>query len=534
MKRFFTTFAAVGILLVYLVGCGTKDLNKGLAKQQDVDELIMAIGSEPDGGFDPCTGWGRYGNPLFQSTLIDTDANMDIILDLATEYNTSDDGLSWIFKLRDDAKFTDGKQVTAIDVVFTFETAKASGSIVDLTNLLSIEALDNLTVQFNLKKPDSSFIYTIVATGIVPEHLYNTNYGENPIGSGPFILAQWDKGQQIIMTANEDYYGHIPEIKKITILFMEEDAALAAAKAGHLDVAITAPNLASQEVKDMTLQSIKTIDNRGLTLPYVQDEGKTDANGNKIGNNVTSDIAIRRALSYGINRQSLVSDVINGYGRPAYTECDGMPWANEAAIVEYDLQKAKGILDQAGWIDVDNNGIREKDGIQAEFNLLYSSNDSTRQALATAVAIQAKELGIKITTEGTSWDVIDERMFSEAVLMGWGAQNPTETYLLYHSDNMGRDYYNPEYFSNSTVDEYIDNAMSCTDIKESMEYWKKAQWDGKTGLATQGECPWVWLVNVDHLYYVREGLDIGEQKIHPHGHAWPLVANLKYWKWEHN
>jgi len=115
--------------------------------------------------------------------------------------------------------------------------------------------------------------------------------------------------------------------------------------------------------------------------------------------------------------------------------------------------------------------------------------------------------------------------------MGWGAQSPIETYLLYHSDNMGKDYYNPEYFSNNVVDSYIDKAMSTSDVNESMEYWKKAQWDGETGLSTEGECPWIWLVNVDHLYYIREGLDIGTQKIHPHGHAWPLVSNLRDWKW---
>lgn len=514
------------IIILTLSGCGVNKL-----ESNEENELIMAIGSEPEEGFDPCNGWGRYGSPLFQSTLIDTDHNMDIVYDLATEYAISNDGIIWTFKLRDDAYFTDGEKVKAEDVVFTFETAKNSGSIVDLTNMESISSISDTEVEFKLKKPDSSFVYTIAATGIVPKHVYGPNYGDNPMGSGPFILVQWDKGQQIIMKANEDYYGKVPEIKKITILFMEEDTAFAAAKSGQLDVAITNANLAGKEINGMDLIAIKTIDNRGLTLPYLKDEGKTDENGNKIGNNVTSDISIRRALSYGIDREKLVNDVINGYGRPAYTECDGMPWANSEAIVEYNLNKAKTILEEAGWIDSDRDGVREKEGVKAEFNLLYSSSDSTRQALAMAVALQAEELGIKINVEGTSWDIISKRMYSEAVLMGWGAQNPNETYLLYHSDNMGKDYYNPEYFSNDTVDRYIDSAMSTLDINESMEYWKKVQWDGQTGLSTRGECPWVWLVNVDHLYYIREGLDIGTQKIHPHGHAWPLVANLKHWKW---
>ncbi|HHV38307.1 MAG TPA: ABC transporter substrate-binding protein [Tepidimicrobium sp.] len=516
----------VSVLIIALVGCGKNEAINDKLK----DELVIAIGDEPEEGFDPVMGWGRYGNPLFQSTLIDMDHNMDIVYDLATEYNISDDGLIWTFKLRDDAYFTDGEKLTAEDVIFTFEEAKTSGSIVDLTNMESVSLIDEETIQFKLKKPDLAFIYTVAATGIVPKHAYGPDYGENPIGSGPFKLIQWDKGQQVIMEANEEYYDDVPEIKKVTMLFMEEDAILAAAKAGQLDVAMTTPGLADQDIGGMNLVNLKTIDNRGITLPYVRDEGKVDEGGNKIGNNVTADIAIRRALSYGIDRNKLVEDVLNGYGRPAYTECDGMPWANEEAIVEYDLEKAKDILDKANWVD-NGDGIREKDGLKAEFNLIYPASDSTRQALATAVALQAEDLGIKINVEGTSWDVIGENMYSDAVLMGWGAQNPIETYLLYHSDNMGRDYYNPEYFSSSTVDEHIDNAMAARDIDESMEHWKKVQWDGKTGVSTQGEAPWTWLVNVDHVYYIREGLDIGKQRIHPHGHSWPLVSNLKDWKW---
>lgn len=531
-KKYFHALVSIVLFSLVLVGCAKDEnvlLNKG---QGEKDSLVMAIGSEPGSGFDPCTGWGRYGNPLFQSTLIDTDENMEIVYDLAKDYEISNDGLRWKFIIRDDAYFTDGERVTANDVAFTFGTAKSSGSIVDLTNMKEVIAIYENTVEFLLEKPDTSFIYTVAATGIVPKHAYGDDYGDNPIGSGPFVLIQWDKGQQIIMTANEDYYGKVPEIKKVTILFMDEDAAFAAAKAGEIDVAMTNPNFADQEISGMKLITLESIDNRGLTLPYLKDEGKTDASGNRIGNNVTSDIAVRRALSYGINRDSIVSDVINGYGRPAFTECDGMPWSNEEAIVEFDLQKAKNILDEAGWIDTNNDGIREKDGAKAEFNLLYSSSDITRQSLATAFSLQAEGLGIKITTEGTSWDVIDRRMFSEAVLMGWGAQNPMETYLLYHSDNMSKDYYNPEYFSNTTVDEYIDKAMGANDLSKSMEFWKKAQWDGTTGISTKGECAWIWLVNLDHLYYLREGLNIGEQKIHPHGHAWPVISNLKDWTWD--
>lgn len=313
---------------------------------------------------------------------------------------------------------------------------------------------------------------------------------------------------------------------------MTEDAAFAAAKAGQLDVAVTTAGFAQNEIDGMKIANLQSIDNRGLTLPVVPDKGETTDTGAKIGNNVTSDIAIRRALSYGIDRNMLVENVLNGFGSPAYSECDGMPWGSDEAAVQYDFDKALKILEDSGWIDTDNDGIREKNGLKAEFKLLYNADDSVRQTLSIAVSQEAEKLGIKIVTEGTSWDIIDKEMYSNAVLMGWGAQNPLETYLLYHSDNVAKDYYNPENYTSEITDKYINEAMAEADSDKANELWKKVQWDGETGVSTEGECPWVWLVNVDHLYYVREGLNIGEQKIHPHGHAWPIVSNLREWKWE--
>ena len=531
MKKYknFMCIALISVILP-LTACGNKDSLSEIPQNQSKDLLTMAVGSEPDEGFDPILGWGRYGSPLIQSTLVETNVDMEIVGDLAKDYSISEDGITWIFNLRDDAKFTDGEKVSAQDVVFTYEKAKTSNSIVDLTVMESITALNESTVEIELVHPDSAFIYSIAKTGIVPEHAYNESYGDNPIGSGPFKFVQWDKGQQLILEANQDYYGHVPEIKKVVILFMSEDAAVVAAKAGQLDVAMTVPSLLI-EIDGMNIYSAETIDNRGITLPVVPDEGKTTKEGYLIGNDVTSDIAIRKALSYGLDREKMVEDVLNGHGVPAYTEADRMPWFNEAAVVEYDLDNAKQMLTSAGWMDRDNDGIREKEGLKAEFNLIYSAGDSIRQGLAMSVSQQAKELGISINVEGMGWDEIDKRMFRDSVLMGWGDQTPMEGYLLYHSTNKGIDYYNPENYGNETVDKYMEEALSSTNIEYSNELWKKAQWDGSTGTSTLGDAPWVWLLNVDHLYYMRDGLEIGEQKVHPHGHAWPLVSNLREWKW---
>ncbi|MEG0754719.1 MAG: ABC transporter substrate-binding protein, partial [Angelakisella sp.] len=229
----------------------------------------------------------------------------------------------------------------------------------------------------------------------------------------------------------------------------------------------------------------------------------------------------------------IIDEALNGFGGPAYSECDSLPWWNPENVIETDTAYATEQLESAGWLDSDGDGIREKNGLKAEFNLMYFAGDSMRQAVAMSVTNQAKEkLGISIHVEGVSANDTVARMFSEPMIMGWGSDSPMTSYMLFHSSNMGKtDFYNPEFFTSQVVDEYLTKAMTSKSIEESLSWWKKAQWDGTTGTSMKGEAPWAFYVNMPHLYYVREGLNIGNQRIHAHGAAWPLVANLAEWTW---
>ena len=228
-KKFFGLIVLVTFAIsIILAGCSTSNSsqNNDQNKEKPKDELVLAFGSEPETGFDPTTGWGRYGSPLFQSTLLKRDDKLNIVNDLATSYEVNEDGKVWKVKLRDDAKFSDGEPLTAEDVKFTFETAANSGSVIDLNGLENVEAVDNTTVKFTLKEAQSTFVNNLVATGIVPKHAYGENYAENPVGSGPFQLVQWDKGQQMIVKENPEYYGKKPYFKKVTFVFLNEDLLL--------------------------------------------------------------------------------------------------------------------------------------------------------------------------------------------------------------------------------------------------------------------------------------------------------------------
>lgn len=529
MKKIIILLAVTFSLL--LTGCA-KSENDANEKAAAKEELILAVGNEPETGFDPALGWGQYGSPLFQSTLLKRDQDLKITYDAATSYTVSDDGKIWTVKLRDDVVFSDGKPLTAEDVQFTFETAKTSGSVLDLTILEKVVVKDSTTVEFYLGNANSTFIHSLLTLGIIPKHSYNDKYTENPVGSGPYQLVQWDKGQQIIIESNPNYYGKKPTFKKITFLFLNEDAAFAAAKAGQVDMAYIPASFSNNKVTGMRLEAVQSVDNRGIMFPYVPSGGKTK-NGHGIGNDVTADLAIRKAINVAIDRQALVDGVLEGHGTPGYSAADGLPWSNEETkIKDGDLKSAKEILAKANWKDENGDGILEKDGLRAEFDLLYPASDITRQSLAISVADMMSPLGIKINVEGKSWDEIETLMHSNAVIMGWGSHDPLEIYNLFSGKMAGIDYYNSGFYSNPKVDEYLDKALVSKTEEEAIEYWKKAQWDGETGFSAKGDAPWAWLVNIDHLYLVSENLNIGEQKIEPHAHGWPITDNLVDWKWD--
>ena len=260
---------AVSMISTTVSAAENEDASETVSEQgtTEKDEVVvtMPTTSEPASGFDPAYGWGageHVHEPLIQSTLTVTTADLQIANDLATEYSVSDDGLTWTVKIRDDVKFTDGEPLTASDVAFTYNNCKEKSTVNDFTMLEEAVAVDDTTVEFHMTRPFSIWPYTMATVGIVPEHAYDENYGQNPIGSGRYIMKQWDKGQQVIFEANPDYYGEEPKIKRLTVLFMEEDAALIAAMAGQVDVAHTAASYSEEVLDGYNLVSVQSVDNR--------------------------------------------------------------------------------------------------------------------------------------------------------------------------------------------------------------------------------------------------------------------------------
>ena len=175
--------------------------------------------------------------------------------------------------------FTDGEPLTAADVAFTYNTVKASSSVNDFTMLDYAEATDDTTVVFHMTRAFSIWPYTMAVVGIVPEHAYDSaTYGSNPIGSGRYVLKQWDRGQQVILEANPDYYGQAPTMERVTILFMEEDAAFLAAQAARWTWPTPPPPIPTRAWRATPWPPIKAWTSRGFNLPAVP-AGGTNENG---------------------------------------------------------------------------------------------------------------------------------------------------------------------------------------------------------------------------------------------------------------
>ena len=277
MTKKISAILLAAVLFLSLTACGGKEpsYQAGPIAAQKKDTVVIAIGDEPE-TLDPTKGWGHGNAPILQSTLVRYNADMTFENDLATEYSLSEDGLVWTFRIREDAYFTDGHQLTAEDVAFTLETAKAAQSAIDLTFMESAVAIDEFTVEITLSTPTFWFLNTVSSVGIVPKHAYTDDYGTNPaVTSGPYSFVEWRAQEQMVLKANETYYGGKPAIENVVIVFMGEDAALAAVQAGLVDAAITSATLAVNNVPGYHIERVLTADCRGFTLPILPDEGNT-------------------------------------------------------------------------------------------------------------------------------------------------------------------------------------------------------------------------------------------------------------------
>ena len=521
------------------VGDNSKDKNSisttaDTAGSSSKDSITVYVGNNIfESSLDPVKGAMSYGYSFTNNALTRVNPNSEYEGDLAESWNISEDSLTYTFNLKKDIKFHDGSDFTSEDVVFTYETVKnnqADNENVDLTRLKDVEAIDDYTVKFTLSEPYSPFFDSIALLGIVPSDAYDSeDFDKSPIGTGPWKVVQYNTDQQIIVQAYENYYEGTPKIKQVTFVKMDSKSAFSNAKSGQLDIVMVDPNYSTETINGMHLENLETMDVRNISLPCLPEQKMTDKEGNEIvvGNNVTSDIAVRKALSIGINREQIIENALNGVGKKATGFTTNLSWGNPLVYDDNQKEEAEKILEEAGWIDSNGDGIREKDGVVCEFDVYTSSNDEQRYLLGSAVAEDAKELGIKINVKQGTWDELTVKARTCGIVWGWGQYSPTVLRSLLYSDLfLSGGYDNTIGYSNEQVDKLINEAIDSNNQEEAIEKWKEVQ------TVSSEDYPYLYIVNIEHSYFVNDSLDISidTQIPHPHGHGAPIICNMKDWK----
>ncbi|MDO4321262.1 MAG: ABC transporter substrate-binding protein [Lachnospiraceae bacterium] len=502
------------------------------AEEADAGVTVFAGTTIFDESLDPVKGGMSYGYPFINNALLKVAPDSSYVGDLATDWTISEDALTYTFTLRDGVKFSDGSDFSAEDVVFTYETVMenpANNENVDLTRLESVSALDDSTVEFKLKEPYSPFFDTAAMLQIVPSDAYDSDlFNTMPVGTGAYKVVQYDTNQQIILEANDNYFGEAPEIKKVTLLYMDSDAAFAAAQSGQLDIVMVGTRYANEELDGMTLTRFETMDVRNINLPVLPEQTRENAAGEEVtvGNNVTCDKAVREALSIGLDRQNIINNAFNGIGKPAVNFTDNLIWASTEDYEDGRREEAEKLLEDAGWVDSNGDGVREKDGQDCTFDVYAPGADDDRYQLAVALAEDAAELGIKIEAKTASWDEIVNLQSTAGIVWGWGQYSPTVLNSLFNSRLfLDGAYDNPSGFENEAVDAKIDEAISANTQEAAVAAWKEVQ-----SLA-DAEYPDLYLVNIEHCYFVSDALNISmdTQIPHPHGHGSPIICNMADW-----
>ncbi|MDQ1006587.1 peptide/nickel transport system substrate-binding protein [Streptomyces sp. V4I23] len=487
------------------------------------DSAVVGIAYEPE-TLSPLLGYGKDGNSKIFDGLLAFDTDMRLRPALAAALpEVSDDRLTYTYRLRKGVQFSDGEPFGAEDVVFTYRTIldkrTNNPSRTELDAVEDVQAVGDDTVVFTLKYPYAPFAQRTVLP-IAPEHIagrQDVNTGEfttKPVGTGPYVLTGWSKGEEISFKANPRYWGGAPAVKRFTMAIIKDDDVRATRlRAGDLDGAVLPPDLAKgfrNEPGRKTYEAT-TYDYRTVTLPT--------------GDKVAGDTAVRRALDIAVDREAMVDAILSGAGKPAYGPVPtGSEWFTRGTERTHDLDAARKILDDAGW-KPGKDGIRVKDGVRAAFPLWYLTGDKLRQDHALAYASDAKKAGIDITTKAGTWEVIEPRMAHDAVLAGGGAPGDPDfdQYLLLHSALAGDGFNNMAHYDNPAVDKALAAGRRSGDKAA-----RKAAYDTVQRELVKNPA-YTFLTHIDHVYVVNDTWDGLSTQVEPHDHG---LASGPWWNVE--
>lgn len=416
--------------------------------------------------------------------LTHTDKKGRAVPDVAESWIISGDGLTYDFRLKQGQYWDDGEPVTVDDVIFTVGILQdpdvySLPALSSLWQAVQVSKVDDRTVRFTLREAFSPFLdYTSI--GLLPRHIFATappvdvatKLNTTPIGNGAMKVTEM-AADHITLGPNPFHAGKKPYIGTLELRYYPDHPSLFPAYvAGEIDgISRVLPESVPEAIVRDDLQLFSSAQPSYINVTLNLDNPNVPFFQEK---------AVRQALLYGLNREALIQDVAAGQGIIAHSPILPDNWAFNPNVARYPYapDKARALLDQAGWIDANGDGIREKDGRPLQF-VLHTNDDATRSALITRIAEDWAAIGVKaqatpVTFAGLVNDLLAPRTF-EAVLIGWETPGDPDPYPLWHSTQVAGAGQNYSGWKNEQADRVMERARAELDESKRQELYGEFQ-----------------------------------------------------------
>ncbi|OGO35286.1 MAG: hypothetical protein A2W35_01395 [Chloroflexi bacterium RBG_16_57_11] len=316
------------------------------------------------------------------------------------------DGRVITLKLRDDITWSDGQPITAQDFVFTYQMIVDPSNGVTVVSpydqVESVTAPDERTVVVTFKQPLAAWLSALWQS-LLPAHILqpvfesagtiqNAEWNTAPtVGCGPYVFNSWERGQSASFTANPNYWLGRPKLDEIQVRFVADDSAkVAALKSGEADLSVFLINSA------LYMPELQAAGAQILPINSGYNEGWFFFQDPTNGHPALLDERVRQAIAMSVDREGIIRDLMGGGSQPAASYWDNTPYLDPSVQPwPYDPAKAKELLDQAGWVDSNGNGSRDKDGVELVLTYGTTTNE-LRQAVQQRAQAQLAEVGIKL------------------------------------------------------------------------------------------------------------------------------------------
>lgn len=441
--------------------------------------------------------------------------SMEIKPALATEWDVSDDGTVYTFKLREGVKFHDGTPFNAEAVKFNFDRMLVEGAPGSDTGpfplaqqffgeVKNVEVVDDLTVRFTLKNAFAPFLSNlayptglIVSPTAVKEH--GKDFGKNPAGTGAFKFDSWKPNQRVVLTANKDYWNGAP--KTNTVVFRplpEASTRIAALQSGDADLIVEVPADNLDQLKSDPNTTVQT--EAGPHLWFLILNAKEGP---------FKDKRVRQAANYALDKQSIVENVLLGTGSVAkgpIAPAFGSAYDDSIEGYPYDPEKAKQLLKEAGYAD----------GADVTFYVTNSGSGMLEpKAMGEAIQSQLSDVGFRVKIETFEWNTFLDRVNAglagkaDMAEMAWMTNDPgTLPYLTLRTESFpDKSGFNSGYYSNPKVDELLEQIQATPDQDERDRLFKDLQ------QIVVEDAPWVFVANGKMTAAMTKNLDGFE--LHP-------------------